>query len=136
MTLSLGNSLTLRKKPNALDQRSSLRDRLTLKKSRLFDRHALELNHIARFELAQAVEIGGDDVGDVRVTAHRPASDAQHDQLSAGHLDRPGNTGAESRSGSEVTVIGIALEPQALRSCRGPTRNCRPAQKAAFKLGI
>ena len=32
-------------------------------------------------------------MGDVRVAAHRPACDAQHNQLTAGDLDGPGRNG-------------------------------------------
>ena len=64
--------------------------RRSVEASRGFDGHAFELDRISRFELGQAVEIGGDDVGDVRVTAHGPACDAQHDQLPAGDLHRAG----------------------------------------------
>ena len=46
-----------------------------------------ELDLVAGGELANAVEIGRNDVRDMRVAAHGPASHAQDDELSPGGLD-------------------------------------------------
>ncbi len=49
--------------------------------------HGTELDVVAGRKLAHAVEIGRNDVCDMRVTAHGPASHAQDDELSPGDLD-------------------------------------------------
>ena len=72
-----------------------------------------KLDHIARFELAQAVEIGGDDVGDVRVTPHGPAGDTEDDQLPAGDLDGTGRNRRREPLGIGGDGDGITLKPQA-----------------------
>ena len=60
-----------------------------VKSSRLFDSHSLKLEDVACFELSQTVEVGGDQVGDVRIASHRPTGDAQDDQLASRDLDGP-----------------------------------------------
>jgi hypothetical protein len=52
------------------------------------DRHPAKLDEICRLELAEAIEIGRDYMGDVRIPAHGAAGDAQDDELTTGHLDR------------------------------------------------
>ena len=46
-----------------------------------------ELNLVAGGELAHAVEIGRNDVRDMRVAAHGPTRHAKDDELSSGDLD-------------------------------------------------
>ena len=83
-----------------------------VKASRLFNRHALELEQVARFELAQPVEVGGNQMGDVRVAPHRPASDAQDNQLTARDLDGPRRDRGREPLGIGDHGDGITLEPQ------------------------
>src|SRR5690349_12115489 len=45
-------------------------------------------DRVARPGLSESIEVGRDDMRDVRVSPHRPASRAQDDQAAAGRLDR------------------------------------------------
>ena len=83
-------SSILRHQTNPLGQRSLLVSSVQQQPSRLFDRHTLELDHITRSELPQTIEIGGDDMRDVRVAPHGSTRDTQHDRLPPGNLHGAG----------------------------------------------
>jgi len=74
--------------------------------------HGTELDLVAGGELAHAVEIGRNDVRDMRVTAHGPASHAQDDELSPGDLDGARGHGCGQPIGLRHELKGRPLQAQ------------------------
>ncbi len=88
---------------------------------------------VTRLELTDAVEVGRDHVGDVRVSAHGAAGDAQDDELSARDLNSPRGDWREEPSGGEATVKGSPSSRRPTRLECELTRNSRPTQKSGSK---